>query len=129
MDLRTLVEPMFVRYGVNVAFAGHEHFYERIKPQQGVHYFTSGGAAKLSRGDLGSARRRERDLLEVGYDKDRHFMLIEIAGDELHFQAISRTGRTVDSGTIVRTEAQPRAGIPDAPRPSATATPRRRAAA
>jgi 3',5'-cyclic AMP phosphodiesterase CpdA len=41
-DLRALLEPLFVKYGVNVVFAGHEHFYERIKAQKGVYYFTSG---------------------------------------------------------------------------------------
>ena len=29
------VEPLFIKYGVDVVFAGHEHFYERIKPQNG----------------------------------------------------------------------------------------------
>jgi hypothetical protein len=38
----------------------------------------------------------------VGYDQDRSFMPIEISGDELNFQTISRTGKTVDSGVIKR---------------------------
>ena len=29
-------------------------------------------------------------------------MLVEIAGDDLYFQAITRTGATVDSGKIER---------------------------
>jgi hypothetical protein len=28
------------------------------------------------------------------------FMLVEVAKDEMHFQVISRTGETVDSGVI-----------------------------
>jgi hypothetical protein len=39
VDLRAVLEPLFVKYGVNVVFAGHEHFYERLKPQQGIYYF------------------------------------------------------------------------------------------
>jgi hypothetical protein len=35
-----------------------------------------------------------------GFDTDRTFMLAEISGDEFYFQTISRTGETVDSGTI-----------------------------
>src|SRR4030095_2219534 len=35
LDLRTLLEPIFIAYGVSVVFAGHEHFYERIRPQHG----------------------------------------------------------------------------------------------
>ncbi len=102
VDLRALVEPLFIRYGVNVVFSGHEHLYERMKPQHGIHYFTSGGAAKLSRGDLGRGRPAETDLRAAGFDQDREFMLIEIAGDALYFQAISRTGHTIDAGTIRR---------------------------
>jgi hypothetical protein len=113
VDLRALVEPLFVRYGVNVVFAGHEHLYERMKPQHGIHYFTSGGAAKLNRGDLGRGRRAETDLRAVGFDQDREFMLIEIAGDALFFQTISRTGHTIDAGTITR--STPRARVETVP--------------
>jgi 3',5'-cyclic AMP phosphodiesterase CpdA len=28
VDLRVLLEPLFVKYGMDVVFAGHEHFYE-----------------------------------------------------------------------------------------------------
>ena len=42
VDLRDALEPLFLKYGVNVVFAGHEHFYERIKPQKGIYYFVVG---------------------------------------------------------------------------------------
>ena len=42
-------------------------------------------------------------LTEKAFDKDMSFMLIEIAKGEMHFQAISRTGETVDSGVIMNT--------------------------
>jgi len=94
---RWWLESLFVNGGVDVGFSGHEHFYERIVPQQGVQYFTSGAGGALRRGAL-----RRSPSLAVGFDGDTHFLLIEIAGDALHFQAISRTGHTVDSGTIAR---------------------------
>jgi len=97
VDLRVLVEPMFVKHGVNVVLAGHEHFYERIKPQQGIYYFTSGAAGKLRKGNI-----RRSTLTATGYDQDLSFMLMEIDHDELHFQVIARTGATVDSGVIQR---------------------------
>ncbi len=96
-DLRLLLEPLFVKYGVQVVFAGHEHLYERVKPQNGVYYFTEGASGELRKGNL-----KKTDLTAAGYDQDRSFMLVEIAGDELHFQTISRTGVTVDSGVIPR---------------------------
>jgi hypothetical protein len=36
IDLRSQLEPLFLKYGVLVVFAGHDHFYERIKVQKGI---------------------------------------------------------------------------------------------
>jgi hypothetical protein len=36
------------------------------------------------------------------FDQDMSFMLVEIAGNQLSFQTISRTGTTVDSGALQR---------------------------
>jgi hypothetical protein len=94
---RRLLEPPFVLHGVSVAFAGHEHFYERTHPQKGIVYFITGAAGSLRRGDI-----RRTGLTAAGYDEDYSFMLVEIAGDSLYFQAVTRTGATVDSGKIDR---------------------------
>jgi len=96
LDLRALLEPMFVSYGVSVVFSGHDHFYERIKPQQGIAYFVSGSGGSLRKGNI----NRNSGLTEVGFDTDYSFMLVEIDGLDFNFQAISRTGQTIDSGVI-----------------------------
>ena len=98
-DLREVLEPLFVRYGVTAVFTGHEHFYERIKPQKGVAYFIAGSSAKLRRGDI-----EESPLTAKGYDQGYTFMLVEVADDEMHFQTISHRGQTVDAGVIRRVE-------------------------
>ena len=94
---RELLEPIFLKHGVNVAIMGHEHFYERIKPQKGVAYFILGSSAKLRTGDL-----RKSALTAYGNDSDYAFMLVEIDGDEMHFQTISDKGATLDAGSIRR---------------------------
>jgi hypothetical protein len=96
-QLREVVEPIFVKYGVNVVLTGHDHVYERIKPQKGIYYFVSGAGGKLRSGDV----KDSSPLTEKAYDRDMHFMLWEAVGNELYFQVISRTGETVDSGVIV----------------------------
>ena len=96
VTLRKTLEPLFVRYGVDVVFSGHEHFYQRLKPQQGVRYFVSGGAAKLRRGDIDP----DPMITAKGYDQGYHFMVVEIAGDAFFFQAINDAGDTVDAGTL-----------------------------
>ena len=95
-SLRTVIEPLFVKYGVNVVLAGHEHFYERLKPQKGIYYFISGAGGKLREGDV----KENSPLTEKFYDTDMSFMLAEVVKDQMYFQVISRTGETVDSGVL-----------------------------
>jgi len=96
-QLREIIEPIFLKYGVDVVFTGHEHFYERIKPQKGIYYFISGAGGKLRKGDV----KDKSALTAMAYDQDMSFMLIEIVDNQMHYQVISRTGKTVDSGVIV----------------------------
>jgi 3',5'-cyclic AMP phosphodiesterase CpdA len=97
VQLRVILEPLFVKYGVNVVFSGHDHVYERLKPQKGVAYFVSGAAGELAKGDVKPSAETA-----AYFDQDQSFMLLEVAGDDLFFKAMSRTGRTVDSGLIRR---------------------------
>ncbi len=110
VELRNILEPIFLRHGVSLVLAGHEHFYERIKPQKGITYFTVGGSAKLRKGNI-----LKTGLTAKGFDTDNSFMLCEIDGDKLHFQVISRAGKTIDQGTIDRPGAEQKtAGTPAA---------------
>jgi 3',5'-cyclic AMP phosphodiesterase CpdA len=97
VDLRVTLEPLFVANGVNVVFSGHDHVYERLKPQKGITYFVSGAGGQLRKGDV-----RRSEMTAAAFDQDCSFMLIEVSGDDLYFQAVSRVGATVDSGTIHR---------------------------
>ena len=94
---RELLEPVFVKHGVNLVLTGHEHFYERIKPQKGIQYFIIGNSAKLRKGDLSKS-----ELTLYGNDREYAFMLMEIAGDELFFQTINEKGQTIDAGSVRR---------------------------
>jgi len=100
VELRSILEPLFVKHGVDVVFVGHEHVYERFKPQRGIHHFTVGGAAKLRRGDT-----RRGPLTASAFDADRSFMIVEIVDSKMFFQVISRTGRVVDEGILTTREA------------------------
>jgi 3',5'-cyclic AMP phosphodiesterase CpdA len=109
--LRDQLEPLFLKYGVDVVMAGHEHFYERLKPQKGIHYFISGGAGKLRKGDVGGT------FTEKAFDQGFHFMIFEIDGDQMHFQTITDQGKTVDSGVVTRRTVDNKAApsVPAAP--------------
>lgn len=102
LRLRALIEPLFMEHDVDVVFAGHEHFYERVRPQEGIRYFTVGSAGKLRRGNI-----RPGPLHAAGFDTDLSFMLVEIAGESFHFEVVSRKDETVDRGEFERSAAPP----------------------
>jgi predicted phosphodiesterase len=120
--LREQLEPLFVEHDVRVVFSGHEHFYERIKPQGGVYYFIAGASARLRRGNILNTQ-----LTAFGYDDDNSFMLVEIQGDMLYFEALARTGALIETGQIARSDESNAPGIeptePERPGPKTTATP------
>jgi predicted phosphodiesterase len=95
VSIRVALEPMLVRYGVDVVFSGHEHIYERIKPQKGIAYFIVGSSGQLRKGGLTPSA-----LTAASFDQDRAFLVASIDGGEMAFQAISRTGVVVDSGVL-----------------------------
>ena len=93
-DLRAQLEPLFVKYSVDVAFAGHDHIYERVKPQQGVQYFVSGVGSKPRRGDL----ERDTPFFAAGNDEISSFISIEVTPDRFNFKTIDARGKVIDSG-------------------------------
>ncbi len=103
LRLREALEPLFVKYNVSVVLNGHDHFYERVKPQKGIAYFVSGSGGQLRTGNID----RASGITAKGFDTDRAFMIAEIVGDQMYFNAVSRQGQIVDSGVLVRRMATP----------------------
>jgi 3',5'-cyclic AMP phosphodiesterase CpdA len=96
--LREVLEPMFVKYNVSVVLTGHDHFYERVKPQKGIVYFVVGSGGQLRKGNID----RSSGITAAGNDTDLVFLAAEINGDEMTFNAVSRTGQVIDKGVITR---------------------------
>jgi 3',5'-cyclic AMP phosphodiesterase CpdA len=101
VELRVMLEPLFVRYGVSAVFSGHEHFYERTTPQKGITYFIEGSSGQLRKGDVNRS-----PMTAAAFDQDQTFMLVEIIADRLNFETISRTGAVVDSGVVRRRDSE-----------------------
>jgi hypothetical protein len=97
LKLRSALEPLFVKYGVRAVFTGHDHVYERILPQNGVHYFVTGASGQLRLDNL-----RRSAFTAAGFDRDQTFVLAEIGGDTLTVQAVTRLAGVVDFVTISR---------------------------
>ena len=106
LKLREVLEPLFVRYNVSVCLSGHDHVYERIKPQHGIVHFVTGSGGQLAVGDLDKSSA----LTAKGFDTGNVFMAVEIVHDTMYFNAIASDGRVIDSGIVER--RVPVAGAP-----------------
>jgi hypothetical protein len=93
--IRPALEAALVRNRVNVVFSGHEHLYERSRPQQGVVYFVSGGGGRYLH------RYNRNEFTEVGVS-EHHFMVASVAGDRLFFEAVSHAQKVLDCGVLFR---------------------------
>ena len=98
IKLRQTLEPILLKNGVTVVFTGHDHMYERTKPQNGITYFVVGSGGKLRAGGIDSGT----GITARGFASDLAFLVAEIDGDKMNFQTISRKGEVIDSGVIDR---------------------------
>ena len=80
--VQKMIQPLCERYGVDIVFAGHNHYYARCEVDGVQHITTGGGGAPI---------RTEPDLDYSEYvvtgRNAHHFCQIEIDGDELYFEA------------------------------------------
>jgi 3',5'-cyclic AMP phosphodiesterase CpdA len=95
LRLRAELEPLLLKYHVDFAFSGHDHTYERIKPQQGVQYFVSGTGGKLRRNDL----NRRSLFFAAGDDQTHSFISVEVTPEQLSYKTIDVSGRVLDEWT------------------------------
>ena len=98
VSLRTRLEAILLKYNVSVVLSARDRIYERTKPQAGITYFVVGSSGEVRNGGIDGST----GLTANGFDTDLVFLVAEIVGDQLHFNAISRSGQTVDSGVLTR---------------------------
>lgn len=94
--LRKILEPMLTKYRVQVVFAGHDHVYERLKPQEGIQHFVTGSGGKMRRGDIDL----KSPVRAMSYDEDNSFMVIEVDDREMIFRSVNEKGLVIDNGVI-----------------------------
>ncbi|HJR88977.1 MAG TPA: metallophosphoesterase [Aeromicrobium sp.] len=85
--------PLFARHGVNLVLAGHDHSYERTKPQSGVTYIVSGGGGKELY-DVG------RSSFTATSAKKHHFVDLTVFAREIQGRAIDSNGQVFDTFVI-----------------------------
>jgi len=93
--LRGLLAPVFEKYGVQLVLAGHDHDYERMKPQNGVAYVVTGGGGKGTY-DVGVSS------FTAFSDEVIHFVQVDVSSDKLVLHAIDANGKQFDSMVVPR---------------------------
>jgi len=96
MDIRRMLEPLFVRYHVNAVFSGHDHVYERIQPQQGIQYFVQGASGQLRKNGM----KKKSALTAAFNDRTHSFLLVQVKAAEMQVEAIGEDGSVLDRVTI-----------------------------
>lgn len=95
--------PILRRHGVDVVFAGHNHFYARMAPQNGIRYFVSGGGG----------RRTYDHAREPGYvlagGAFYHFVYVRATAEVFEYYTIDAAGAVRDAGFWRKGEAADRA--------------------
>lgn len=92
-DVQKYIQPLCLKHGVDVVFAGHNHYYARCAVTGVQHITTGGGGAPLYASDA--------DLpYVVKVAGVYHFCEVDIKGRDLNFKAIDINGAVIDEFTI-----------------------------
>jgi hypothetical protein len=94
-DVQDYIQPLCELYGVQLVFAGHNHYYSRATVNGVVHITTAGGGATLYDPEDGYP------FVDTAF-KDYHFCKVNVAGNELRMLAINRDGDTLDEFSIIQ---------------------------
>ena len=95
MSLRKALAPVLEKHHVQLLLAGHDHSYERMKPQNGVAYVVTGGGGRGTY-NVGTSSFTAFSAEVI------HFVQVEVSVDELVLHAIDATGREFDSMVVPR---------------------------
>ena len=92
-ELREMLEPLLAGK-VDIVLAGHEHFFQKIRPQKGVHHIVSGGGGKVRKGVV-----RDHPQVEYG-ESTLHFLDVTLDAGAFRYRAINRKGAEIHAGEI-----------------------------
>jgi hypothetical protein len=95
VEIRNIIEDVLVAAGIKVTFSGHNHFYARMKPQNGIIHFITGGGGR----SLKTPVKDEKTATAV---EAYHFVYVELYPEKLNFWMVPSSGEPVDAGSIVQ---------------------------
>ena len=97
--LQLQLEELFREERVDVVFQGHNHFYARLLPLDGVRYFISGGGGKRP---YAFKSKPGYVVPNAGRGKFNHFVHLRVSKTAFDFCAVDADGNIRDSGGFRR---------------------------
>ena len=92
--------PVLEKGGANIVLTGHEHFFARMKEQNGVNYIISGSGGKIHTGGIQPDPR-----MVAGNDAIHQFLSVALTHDAFSFTVIGENGETIYSESIAYPKA------------------------
>ena len=94
LQARDVILPLLKKYNATAMFAGHDHFYERSEPDNGVTMIVTGGAGAPLRDKVKNAA--EVNPYSKVFNKSLHFCILKVNDDTCTMRAITPDGMVID---------------------------------
>ncbi len=102
LKMRQQLEQLLIGGHVDAVIQGHNHFYARLKPQQGVRYFVTGSGGAGAYGFKPDGMTIDRP----DQGKFNHFMLVDLSLEKFRYCSIDLEGRVRDGGWFAKGDPQ-----------------------
>jgi 3',5'-cyclic AMP phosphodiesterase CpdA len=99
--------PILKRRSVDAVFAGHNHFYARMFPQDGIRYFVTGGGGRRIYGFQPAPGYVAAGGVYL------HYVHVRLSDERFEYWAIDWRGRSRDGGWFAKGDARDRLYPPD----------------
>jgi predicted phosphodiesterase len=97
LQVRAALEPLFIQYGVDLVFNGHDHDYERSSANEIVYIVTGGGGAPLS-------TQVNSNPASVYFTSTYHSVLVTVTGSLLAGTAVRSDGVAFDRFSLFKAD-------------------------
>ena len=108
IDVRAAWEPLFEKYGVNLVFQSHNHYYQRTEPIGGITYIVTGGA--------GAPLYEPEDASFVNISKKAyHYCVLDVSIPDMEIKCSARyvNGTPFDEFVVKSSEIGVKIAKPD----------------
>ena len=97
-EIRKVLEPIFIDYGVDLVFSGHDHYYYRTTRNGITHVVTGGSGAPLY-----NPERSDKAIEGDVYFDKYHYVNVSVSEEEIKLESLAYAGDNIESPSILDT--------------------------